>query len=124
MLLAILGMGQQFILGVITSMDGERDPRCLLFLFTWLSNLLKVIPVGDSLIEEMFDVMSCYFPVDFRSQSVTGQVDITRDELAVHLNKCLSALPAFDRFCLPLILDKLQTTLKVSKLDSFNLLVS
>lgn len=117
-------MEQQFILGLISSMDGERDPRCLLFLFTWLPDLLKVLRVEDNLVEELFDVISCYFPVDFRSPpSLTGQKEITRDELAAQLNKCLCAVPSFDQFCVPLILEKLNSALKIAKLDSLNLLV-
>lgn len=118
-------MSQQYLLGLISSMDGERDPRCLIFLFTWLPDLLATLPVGESLVEDLFDVMSCYFPVDFRSPpALTGQKEITRDELAMHLNNCLCSVASFDQFCLPLVLEKLTSALKIAKIDSLNLLVS
>lgn len=58
-------MGLDLVYGVISAIDSERDPRNLLFLFNWLPNFVKIIELGQ-LTEEMFDVMSCYFPVDFR----------------------------------------------------------
>lgn len=122
---AVLNISQQYLLGFIQSMDGERDPGCLLFLFKWIPDLLKFLPVGEALIEELFDVISCYFPIDFRTPpELVGRKIVTREELAENLNKCLCALPAFDQFCLPLILEKLDSDVKLAKLDSLQLLVS
>lgn len=57
-------MGPDFIYGVISSIDGERDPRNLMLLFNILPNFIKEFPLGH-LAEEMFEVISCYFPIDF-----------------------------------------------------------
>lgn len=59
-------MGLDFTYAVIRAIDGERDPRNLLFLFKLMNKYLKIIPLGH-LIEDMFDVLSCYFPVDFKT---------------------------------------------------------
>lgn len=67
-------MGPDFVYGIITSIDGERDPTNLLFLFRWLRKFLRHIPLRH-LSEEMFDVIACYFPVDFKApptESVSG----------------------------------------------------
>lgn len=58
-------MGLNIVYGVIASIDGERDPRNLLYLFDWLPNFLQKFELGH-LTNEMFEVLSCYFPVDFR----------------------------------------------------------
>ena len=58
-------MGLDFVYGVISAIDGERDPRNLMFLFSILPEFLRVVTLGH-LSEEMFEVMACYFPVDFR----------------------------------------------------------
>lgn len=59
-------MNFDFVYGVISAMDGERDPRNLLFLFNWLPTFLKSVAL-EHLSEEMFEVMACYFPIDFRT---------------------------------------------------------
>ena len=62
-------LGPDFVYGVISMIDGERDPRNLLQLFGMLPHFIKTFPLGH-LTEEMFDVVSCYFPVDFYSVSI------------------------------------------------------
>lgn len=70
----INAMGIDFVLGVLQSVDGERDPRNLLFLFNWLPTFLTSVKLGH-LTEEMFDVIACYFPVDFRAPPNESQVN-------------------------------------------------
>lgn len=57
-------MGPDLVYGIISSMDGERDPNNLMLLFDILPHFIKEFPLGH-LTEEMFEVMACYFPVDF-----------------------------------------------------------
>lgn len=113
-------MGINFVYGVMSSIDGERDPRNLMLLFNALPNFIKEFQLGH-LTEEMFDVISCYFPIDFNPIN-RDMVSITREDLAELLAPCLYATPEFAEFCLPLIMDKLSSDLKVAKLDSMNLL--
>lgn len=65
-LLELQSMGINFTYSIITSIDGERDPRNLLFLFDLMNKYLKIIPLGH-LVEDMFDVLACYFPIDFKT---------------------------------------------------------
>lgn len=48
---------------------------------------------------------------------------VTREDLAGSLGSCLTAIPEFAEFCIPLILEKLGSNLRVAKLDSLKLLV-
>jgi len=57
-------MGPDLVYGVISSIEGERDPKNLMLLFGILLQFIKEFPLGH-LTEEMFDVLSCYFPVDY-----------------------------------------------------------
>lgn len=57
-------MGPDFLYFVISSIDGERDPNNLLLLFRILPQFLRNFPLGH-LAEETFDVIACYFPIDF-----------------------------------------------------------
>ncbi|KAF2884292.1 hypothetical protein ILUMI_21884 [Ignelater luminosus] len=113
-------MGVDFIYGVISAMDGERDPRNLLYLFNWLPKFLKSFTF-DHLTEEMFEVMACYFPVDFRAPTQDPN-SISREALATSLSTCLCAIPEFAEYCFPLILEKLSSSLRIAKLDSLNIL--
>lgn len=57
-------MGPDLVYGIIGSIDGERDPKNLMLLFGIMSQFIKEFPLGH-LTEEMFEVLACYFPVDF-----------------------------------------------------------
>lgn len=49
-------------------------------------------------------------------------LNVTREDLAEKLAPCLCAVLEFADYCLPLIIDKSYSTLRVAKLDSLNLL--
>ncbi|XP_024882237.1 MMS19 nucleotide excision repair protein homolog [Temnothorax curvispinosus] len=113
-------MGPDLVYGIISSMDGERDPNNLVLLFDMLPQFLKEFPLGH-LTEEMFEVLACYFPVDFNPSGMED-LRVSREDLAEKLAPCLCAVPQFADYCLPLIIDKSYSTLRVAKLDSLNLL--
>ncbi|XP_029667958.1 MMS19 nucleotide excision repair protein homolog [Formica exsecta] len=113
-------MGSDLIYGIINSIDGERDPNNLMLLFNVLPHFIKKFPLGH-LAEEMFEVMACYFPVDF-NPSGTEDLNVTREDLAKRLIPCLCIIPEFADYCIPLIVDKLYSTHRIAKLDSLNLL--
>lgn len=50
---------------IISAIDGERDPRNLKFLFSMLPAILRGLSLGH-LTEDFFEVIACYFPVDFK----------------------------------------------------------
>ncbi|KAM0734168.1 MMS19 nucleotide excision repair protein [Formica fusca] len=113
-------MGSDLVYGIINSIDGERDPNNLMLLFNVLPHFIKKFPLGH-LAEEMFEVMACYFPVDF-NPSGTEDLNVTREDLAKRLIPCLCIIPEFADYCIPLIVDKLYSTHRIAKLDSLNLL--
>ncbi|CAK1555240.1 unnamed protein product [Leptosia nina] len=113
-------LGPDFVFGLISSMDGERDPRNLLFLFNFLPNFLAHIPLGH-LVDEMFEVISCYYPVDFHP-SPDDPAAVSRDDLAKALCPCLCGAQEFGEQCLVLLIEKLDSSLRVAKLDSLRLL--
>lgn len=115
-------MGADFIYGVIQACEGERDPRNLVFLFEFLPRFIAAYSMRH-LTEEMFEVFSCYFPIDFHPSPNDPQA-ITRDVLAEKLSTCLCASKEFADSCFTLALEKLDSDLNVAKLDSLNLLVS
>lgn len=114
-------MGSDFVYGVINAMDGERDPRILLSLYEFIPNFLSTFQLGH-LTEDMFEVIACYFPIDFQPSSVDPKT-ITRDLLAEKLANCLCAKEEFAENCVNLLIEKLDSQLNIAKLDSLFLLV-
>ncbi|RZC35490.1 aminoacyl tRNA synthase complex-interacting multifunctional protein 1, partial [Asbolus verrucosus] len=113
-------MGLDYVYGVISAVDGERDPKNLILLFNWYPKFLKTVKLGH-LTEETFEILACYFPVDFKAPPQDPNT-ITRDKLAEALTPCLTAIPQFAELCFSLALEKIDSSLDVAKLDALKLL--
>ncbi|XP_052903045.1 MMS19 nucleotide excision repair protein [Anopheles moucheti] len=112
--------GVDFVYGVIGAIEGERDPRNLLYLFEHMPSFIQTYPMFH-LAEEMFETFACYFPIDFHPNP-NDPVAITRETLAELLGNCLCATPEMAGFAVPLLLEKLDSSLIMAKLDSLALL--
>lgn len=119
--LELKAMGSDYIVGVINAIDGERDPRNLLYIFQFMPKFLNTYNLGH-LSDDMFETFACYFPVDFHPTKENP--DITREVLSVELAKCLCGSASFAENSVDLAIEKLESTLTVAKIDSFKLLVS
>lgn len=62
-------MNDEFVNGVMNCIDGERDPRNLLLLFEMIPDFLSKFPPGNKT-EDMFEIIACYFPVDYNPVSL------------------------------------------------------
>ncbi|XP_044262588.1 MMS19 nucleotide excision repair protein homolog [Tribolium madens] len=113
-------MGPDFVYGVISAVDGERSPKNLIFLFDWFPKFLRKVELGH-LTEDAFEILACYFPVDFRAPP-QDENKITREILAEKLGFCLVAVPQFTEFSLQLALEKFDSSLEIAKLDSLRLI--
>ncbi|XP_015243038.1 PREDICTED: MMS19 nucleotide excision repair protein homolog [Cyprinodon variegatus] len=117
------GLGADFVFGFVQSMDGERDPRNLLLAFQIARNiLLRGYNLGK-FTEELFEVTSCYFPIDF-SPPPNDPHGITKEELIQALRAVLTGTPKFAEFLLPLIIEKLDSDVQSSKLDALQTLAA
>lgn len=105
-----------YIQGVINAVEGERDPRNLVKLFDFMPSFLDRYPL-EHWADEMFEVFACYYPIDFYP-SPNDPNAITRDGLAAKLEMCLLGCRDFIELAVTLALEKIETDLKVAKLDS------
>uniref|UniRef100_A0A182VS07 MMS19 nucleotide excision repair protein n=1 Tax=Anopheles minimus TaxID=112268 RepID=A0A182VS07_9DIPT len=112
--------GVDFVYGVIGTIEGERDPRNLLYLFEHMPAFIRTFPLFH-LAEEMFETFACYFPIDFHPNP-SDPAAITREALAELLANCLCATAEMAEFAVELLLEKLDSSLIVAKLDSLALL--
>jgi DNA repair/transcription protein MET18/MMS19 len=87
--------------------DGEKDPRNLMLLFAMDRVILLEFDIS-AVVEDMFDVTFCYFPISFRPPP-NDPYGITADDLKLALRGCLSATPHFAKLAIPLLLEKFAT---------------
>ncbi|CAL1604897.1 unnamed protein product [Knipowitschia caucasica] len=116
-------LGPDFVFGFVQSMDGERDPRNLLLSFQVASNIIHRGYDLGKFAEELFEVTSCYFPIDF-SPPPNDPHGITKEELILALRSILTGTPVFAEFLLPLIIEKVDSDVQSSKLDSLQTLAA
>ncbi|XP_059586240.1 MMS19 nucleotide excision repair protein homolog isoform X2 [Alligator mississippiensis] len=110
-------LGTDFTFGFIQVMDGEKDPRNLLVAFQIVRDLvLKGYALGP-FVEELFEVTSCYFPIDF-TPPPNDPHGIQREDLIVSLRAVLASTPQFAEFLLPLLIEKMDSELQSAKLDA------
>ncbi|XP_056152581.1 MMS19 nucleotide excision repair protein homolog [Lampris incognitus] len=117
------GLGADFVFGFVQSMDGERDPRNLLLAFQIAKNIIQRGYDMGKFTEELFEVTSCYFPIDFSPPS-NDPHGITQEELIVSLRAVLAGTQRFAEFLLPLIIEKLDSDVQSAKLDSLQTLTA
>ncbi|XP_050396274.2 MMS19 nucleotide excision repair protein homolog isoform X1 [Patella vulgata] len=113
-------MKSDFVHGYIQTMDAEKDPRNLILAF----QISKTVILNFSLVvfvEEMFEVISCYFPVSF-TPPPDNPHGITKEDLVLSLRACLASTPLFGEYCLPLLLEKLTSDIQSAKIDSLQTL--
>ncbi|NXY19000.1 MMS19 protein, partial [Atrichornis clamosus] len=117
------GLGADFTFGFIQVMDGEKDPRNLLVAFQIVRDLIAKDYALGPFVEELFEVTSCYFPVDF-TPPPNDPHGIQREDLILSLRAVLASTPQFAEFLLPLLIEKLDSELQSAKLDSLQTLTA
>ncbi|RUS82896.1 hypothetical protein EGW08_009361 [Elysia chlorotica] len=110
-------MGGDFVIGFIQQMDAEKDPRNLLICFNCAHFICSNFSLGP-FAEEMFEILGCYFPVDFVPPP-NNPHGITKEELVIALRKCFGATSQFAEYSIPLLLEKMTSDLQSARLDSF-----
>uniref|UniRef100_A0AAQ6INR1 MMS19 nucleotide excision repair protein n=1 Tax=Anabas testudineus TaxID=64144 RepID=A0AAQ6INR1_ANATE len=115
------GLGADFVFGFVQSMDGERDPRNLLLAFQIAQNIINRGYDLGKFTEELFEVTSCYFPIDF-TPPPNDPHGITKEQLIQALRAVLAGTPKFAEFLLPLLIEKLDSDVQSAKLDSLQTL--
>ncbi|XP_038599920.1 MMS19 nucleotide excision repair protein homolog isoform X1 [Tachyglossus aculeatus] len=115
------GLGADFTFGFIQVMDGEKDPRNLLVAFHIVHALISKDYSLGPFVEELFEVTSCYFPVDF-TPPANDPHGIQREDLVLSLRAVLASTPRFAEFLLPLLIEKVDSEMLSAKLDSLQTL--
>ncbi|XP_055976356.1 MMS19 nucleotide excision repair protein homolog isoform X2 [Sorex fumeus] len=117
------GLGADFTFGFIQVMDGEKDPRNLLVAFRIVHDLISRDYSLGPFVEELFEVTSCYFPIDF-TPPPNDPHGIQREDLILSLRAVLASTPRFAEFLLPLLIEKVDSEILSAKLDSLQTLTA
>jgi len=112
----ILPLGSEFVLSFIQAVDAEKDPINMNLIFSLWPLVLKEFSL-DPFEEDVFEAMSCYFPIDF-SPPRGGSLEITKEDLVLGLRNCLSASELFAPLAMPLFIEKLDSDLQDAKIDA------
>ncbi|TPP61672.1 hypothetical protein FGIG_03067 [Fasciola gigantica] len=115
-------MQSEFVKGYLQAIDGERDPENLLLIFEMNLIVIENFPV-DELKDDIFEIMSVYFPIDFSPPPGGGVAGVTREALARRLHCCLFACRLFAAHqLLPLLCEKADADWSQGRLDALSLL--
>ena len=112
----------KFIELCINSIDGEKDPRNLLISFELSYLILESISSTKSEItehaEDLFTIVSCYFPVHFNTPNDTS-IDVVYPEILSFALRKIFLLPHFAYLSLPILMEKMDSSLNYAKIDGF-----
>lgn len=108
----------QFVHGFLQCVEGETNPRNLNVIFGCWPIILEHFDCGIFL-EDIFEVLSCYFPIDF-SQPKNNPYSVTKEDLTRGLEASLEASDKFAPYAIPLFMEKLSSDLVEAKIDSLS----
>ncbi|GAA5979071.1 hypothetical protein JCM5350_007056 [Sporobolomyces pararoseus] len=130
-------LGKTFIQNYCQLVEGEKDPRNLMISFSLVRIILLEFNLEEepsnqgqegegegssSLVEDLFDITFCYFPITFTPPK-DDPYGITSQDLITSLRQCLSSNSKLGPLALPLFLDKLQASSEKSKRQTLQALV-
>jgi DNA repair/transcription protein MET18/MMS19 len=119
---ALREMKDEFLVGVVDLMTGEKDPRNLMVVFS----ILKVVMIEWDIsnhAELLFDSVYNYFPIAFKPPP-NDPYGITAQDLKSRLQDCISSTKLFAPHAFPALLDKLDSTSSNVKKDVLNTLLA
>ncbi|XP_020105723.1 MMS19 nucleotide excision repair protein homolog isoform X5 [Ananas comosus] len=124
---AVVVLGDELLYGICEAVDEEKDPDCLMLSFQLVEIVIRLFPDPSDLVTrfagDIFEILSKYFPVYF-THGGGDELHATRDDLSRALMNAFCSTPNFEPFAIPLLLDKLSSSLQSAKLDSLKYLTN
>ncbi|XP_038898521.1 MMS19 nucleotide excision repair protein homolog isoform X2 [Benincasa hispida] len=122
---AVVSLGDDLVYGICEAIDGEKDPHCLMLTFHIVELVAKLFPDPSGTLasssSDLFEFLGCYFPIHF-THGKEEDVDVRRNDLSQALMRAFSSTPLFEPFAIPLLLEKLSSSLPLAKIDSLKYL--
>ncbi|KAG5619200.1 hypothetical protein H5410_019024 [Solanum commersonii] len=122
---ALFSLGDDLVYGICEAIDGEKDPQCLMLIFHIVELLAQLFPEASGPLEnfagDLFEILECYFPIHF-THPKSDDVDMKRGELSRALMLAFASTPLYEPSVIPLLLDKLSSSLPSAKVESLKYL--
>ncbi|XP_071901425.1 MMS19 nucleotide excision repair protein homolog isoform X3 [Coffea arabica] len=122
---AVQPLGNELFYSICEGIDEEKDPQCLILAFHIVEVAAKLFPDPSgpfaSYAADIFEILGRYFPIHF-THPKSEDIGVSRDELSRALLLAFAATPLFEPFAIPLLLDKLSSSLPSAKVESFKYL--
>ncbi|KAI4355583.1 hypothetical protein L6164_004341 [Bauhinia variegata] len=122
---AVAPLGDDLVYGICEAIDSEKDPECLMLAFHVVESLARLYPDPSgplaSYAGELFEILGSYFPIHF-THPRDGDADVQRDDLSRALMNAFASTPFFEPFVIPLLLEKVSSSLLSAKVDSLKYL--
>jgi DNA repair/transcription protein MET18/MMS19 len=77
----------------------------------------------EAYVEEISDVLFCYFPISFKAPP-NDPYGITAEDLRLALRKCIAASPVFSTHSIPLLMEKMSSTIGSAKKDAMETILA
>jgi hypothetical protein len=104
--------------GILSSIESERDPRCLLSGLQIIYKLLQIYnDIDEKLKLPLFNVIACYFPITFIPPADNPH-GITNEILTNTLEDCLCHHTLFNSYTLTLFIDNLTSDIGIGRVRS------
>ena len=114
----LIPMGNDFVLGFIQAIDGEKDPNNLMLVFGCVPIIVNNFTL-EPFTEDFFETIARYFPIDFTPPRLpAGHKVVTKLELVIALRACFACHNLFAPLTIPLFLEKLDSDVDDAKIDS------
>ncbi|PRQ51095.1 hypothetical protein RchiOBHm_Chr2g0140541 [Rosa chinensis] len=117
----VASLGEDLFYAISEAVDGEKDPHCLILAFHIVEVLVQIFPDPSgplaSFCGDLFEFLGCYFPIHF-THLKDEDADVRRDDLSKALMSAFSSTALFEPFVIPLLLEKLSSSLPLAKVDS------
>ncbi|KAG2283877.1 hypothetical protein Bca52824_055097 [Brassica carinata] len=122
---AMINLGDLMVYATCEAIDGEKDPPCLMIAFHVVELLARLFPSPSGPVaseaSDLFEFISCYFPLHY-THTKGDEASIPREDLSRGLSLAISSTPFFEPYAIPLLLEKLSSSLPVAKVDSLKCL--
>lgn len=113
--------GEWFVRGVVEAVDGEKDPRNLVACFSLAAHCLRRMraDLTEELLEELFDVTSCYFPITFAAPPAAGaNAPVSGEDLRLALRAVFASHEGLARLVVPLLVEKAGASQETAREDA------
>ena len=117
-------IGAEVLSGIVASIEGERDPRCLLLCLRLIRKALEVFAgdIDQEASTSIFAAVSVYFPITF-TPPADDEFGITAEALIESLEDCLCIHPQLEGSALPLFFENITGETEVGRVAALSAIV-